>query len=54
MFSNDDFRHDVISELSKGNIHISSLEDFIENLLKVLNKMAPDKNRYIRSNQAHF
>ena len=53
-FSNEKLRHDLKSDLSRGNIDISQLEIFIECILNILNTMAPIKKRSVRSNQAPF
>ena len=43
-FSNDDFRYNLINELTKKNIDISNLNIFIETFLNVLNKKHPLRN----------
>ena len=53
-FSNDDFRAELLNELTKGNIEISRLDIFIDTILSVLNRRAPNKKRSIRANQAPF
>ena len=53
-FSNEKLRHDLINDLNKSNIDISQLDLFIESVLNTLNKQAPVKKSYIRSNQAPF
>ena len=53
-FSNDDFRYDLINELSKNNIEISKLDVFVDTFLNILNKKVPVKKRHIRANQAVF
>ena len=53
-FSNNDFRYDLINELSKNNIEISKLDGFVDTFLNILNKKAPVKKRHIRANQAPF
>ena len=53
-FSNEKLRHDLINDFKKSNIDISQLDVFVRSFLNVLNKHAPVKKRYIRSNQAPF
>lgn len=53
-FSNDRFRDELVKELSNKNILAEQFEMFKGIILKVLDKHAPLKKKYIRSNQAAF
>ena len=50
----DDFRTKLITELMKGEIETSRLDIFVNTILKILDKHAPIKKRYVRANEAPF
>ena len=53
-FSNDSFREQLLEELKKNFINASDLAKFNACVLKVLNKEAPIKKKFIRVNEAPF
>ena len=53
-FDNNHFRHDLLKELSLRKIPENHLEKLKDISSKVLNKLAPVKKKYVRSNQGSF
>ena len=53
-FENDNFRQDLKKELLKFDISNAPLSKFNETVLSVLDKHAPKKQKYIRSNNCNF
>ena len=53
-FCNDTFRENLLEELSSQDLQASQLEKFREIVLKVFDKHAPWKKKYIRKNQGPF
>ena len=53
-FSNDSFRNELLNELSRFDIRNLSFEDFSKTNMKLIDRYAPIKQRYIRSNQQPF
>jgi hypothetical protein len=53
-FNHDEFRKDVIETLRIFNAEDVDYNIFNINFLKVLNRHAPQKQRYVRSNQSKF
>ena len=54
IFYNDKFRNDLLNELIKSKIVTSSLDIFVNTVLKILSKNAPVKKRYVRASEAPF
>ena len=53
-FDNNDFRDELIRELSSNNIQSDDLTRFTNISKMILEKKAPLKERYVRYNQAKF
>ena len=53
-FENDNFRQDLHKEFLKFDVTNAPLSQFNDNALSVLDKHAPKKVKYIRSNNCHF
>ena len=53
-FDNNDFRDELIRELSSNNIQSDDLTRFTNISKMILEKKAPSKERYVRYNQAKF
>ena len=53
-FNNNDFRDELIRELSSNNIQSDDLTRFTNISKMILEKKAPLKERYVRYNQAKF
>ena len=53
-FSNDTFRNELLNELSRFDIRDLSFQNFVQTNMKLINRLAPIKQRYIRSNQQPF
>ena len=53
-FENDNFREDLKKELMKFDITNAPLSKFNDTVLSVLDKHAPKKLKYIRSNNCNF
>ena len=53
-FDNNEFRDELIRELSSNNMHSDDLARFTNISKRILEKKAPLKERYVRYNQAKF
>ena len=53
-FKHDDFRNDLIETLQTFDVEYVDYNIFNSSFLKVLNRHAPQKQRYVRSNQSKF
>ena len=53
-FSNDQFRADLLNELTKGQIPIPRLDIFIGTALQILGSHAPMKQKSVRANESPF
>ena len=53
-FSNDIFQQEVLSELQHRKVDSSDLENYTNIFMKVLNRQAPIKQKYLRANQAPY
>ena len=53
-FSNEVFRNELLNELSRYDILKISFDEFSDVNTKILDKIAPTKQRYVRSNQMPF
>ena len=53
-FDNNDFRDELIRELSSNNIQSDDLARFTNISKMILEKKAPSKERYVRYNQANL
>ena len=52
-FDNNEFRKELLEELSKYNLHNIVCTEFENAFMRTLNKHAPRKKRYIRANNSH-
>ena len=53
-FSNDTFRNELLNELSRCDIRNLSFSKFTGTNMKLIDRLAPIKQRYVRSNQQPF
>ena len=53
-FRNEEFRAQLDNEISKHDINNMEYQHFLNIFIEVLNKYAPMKEKYLRSNQGRF